>query len=77
MEVPIYQSFYDGEKPLVLPSFPRGKSADGDGWGSDGKDARILTQFRTLLRRMNKPDRKLLLGMAQKMARRPRSRVET
>jgi DNA-binding XRE family transcriptional regulator len=69
MEVPLYQIFYDGENPPVLPSLPKGRSRDGAGWGSVGKDARVLTHFRTLLRRIDPPHRKLLLHMAQKMAR--------
>jgi hypothetical protein len=33
------------------------------------KEAQILDKFRRLLARMRKPDRRLLLQMAQKMAR--------
>jgi hypothetical protein len=43
--------------------------------GSAGKDARILGRFRSLLRRIEEPDRSLLLHMAQKMARPTRNRV--
>jgi transcriptional regulator with XRE-family HTH domain len=38
-------------------------------WGSTGKDARMLERFRQLLSRTKEGDRKLLLFMAQKMAR--------
>jgi len=39
-------------------------------WGSSGKDARFLRKFRRLLSKANEEDRKLVLYMAQKMARR-------
>src|SRR6195256_4502279 len=30
LEVPLYQLFYDGEEPPVLPNFPKRKSSDAD-----------------------------------------------
>jgi transcriptional regulator with XRE-family HTH domain len=69
MEVPMYQLFYDGEKPAVPPSLSKRTTTDEVGWGSAGKDGRVLNRFRSLLRRIEEPDRKLLLHMAQKMAR--------
>ena len=69
MEIPLYQLFYDGEEPPKLPNFPKRKNGDNVYWGSSGKDARILTNFRRLLKRTSESDRKLLLLMAQKMAR--------
>jgi transcriptional regulator with XRE-family HTH domain len=77
MEVPMYQLFYDGEEPPRLPKLPKGKSVDDGAWGSDGKDGRVLDRFRQLLRRVEEPDRKLLLHMAQKMVRPTRSRAKT
>ena len=70
LEVPLYQLFYDGEEPPELPNLPKRKTADEIAWGSSGKDARILNKFRRLLARMNESKRRLLLHMAQKMARR-------
>jgi hypothetical protein len=67
MEVPLYQLFYDGEEPPVLPNLPKRKSADDIAWGSVGKDARYLGRFRRLLGRLEEEDRRLLLFMAQKM----------
>jgi transcriptional regulator with XRE-family HTH domain len=64
MGVPLYQIFYDGEKPPA-PNLPR---IDDSGWGSSGRDARTLGRFRSLLRRTSKADQKLLLFMAQKMS---------
>lgn len=69
MEVPMYQLFYDGEEPPKLPNLPKRKSSDEVAWGSSGKDARFLNKFRRLLSKTQEADRKLLLHMAQKMAR--------
>jgi transcriptional regulator with XRE-family HTH domain len=74
MEIPMYELFYDGEKPPELPSLPKRKGADNAGWGSTGKDARVLGRFRTLFGRIQEPDRGLLLHMAQQMARPTRTR---
>ena len=70
LEVPLYQLFYDGEKPPELPDLPKRTSADEIVWGSKGKDARVLTKFRRMMGKMEEGDRKLLLYMAQKMASR-------
>jgi len=69
LEVPLYQLFYDGEKPPPLPNLPKRKSANDIAWGSSGRDARVLSQFRRHLSRMDDGDKRLLLFMAQKMAR--------
>ena len=69
LEVPMYQLFYDGAEPPKLPSLPKRKSADDIAWGRTGKDARWLYQFSRLLARTEESDRKLLMFMAQKMAR--------
>jgi transcriptional regulator with XRE-family HTH domain len=71
MEVPLYQLFYDGEEPPELPNLPKRRSADDIAWGSSGKDARTLSRFRRLLGRIDEPNRRLLMYMAQKMAHRP------
>src|SRR3979490_2899745 len=70
MEIPMYQLFYDGEKPPELPNLPKRKSSDDLAWGSSGKDARYLGKLRRLLSKADEEDRKLLLYMAQKMANR-------
>ena len=66
LDVPMYQIFYDGEKPPAL------KVPTESGWGSSGKDSRTLAQFRRVMGRTNPADQKLLLFMAQKMASRRR-----
>jgi transcriptional regulator with XRE-family HTH domain len=70
LEVPLYQLFYDGEEPPVLPNLPKRKSADDIIWGSTGKEARLLNKFRRLMGRIEEGDRRLLLYMAQKMSTR-------
>jgi len=69
LEVPMYQLFYDGEEPPKLPNLPKRKSSDEIAWGSSGKDARYLSKLRRLLAKSAEEDRKLLLNLAQKMAR--------
>jgi hypothetical protein len=59
------------EKPPKLPNLPKRKSSSDDiAWGGAGKDARFLNKLRRLLSKSEEGDRKLLLHMAQKMARR-------
>ncbi len=70
LEVPLYQLFYEGEEPPKLVHLPKRKTAEEIAWGSTGKQARFFEKLRRLLGRMHKADRKLLLHMAQKMARR-------
>jgi transcriptional regulator with XRE-family HTH domain len=70
LECPLYQLFYDGEEPPVLPNLPKRKSSDDIAWGSTGKDARFLNKLRRLLSKADEGDRKLILYMAQKMAHR-------
>jgi len=69
LEIPLYQLFYTGEEPPKLPNLPRRKTAADIAWGSSGKEARMLVKLRRWLGRTSEADRKLLLSMAQKMAR--------
>lgn len=69
LQVPMYQLFYEGEEPPKLPNlFPR-KSANDIAWGSHGKDARWLSKLRRLLGQVSDNDRKLIMVIAQKMAK--------
>lgn len=70
LEVPLYQLFYDGEEPPELPNLPKRKSSDDVVWGSSGKEARFLHKLRRVMGRIEEPDRKLLLYMAQKLSAR-------
>jgi hypothetical protein len=69
LEVPLYHLFYDGDEPPKLPNLPKRKSSDDIAWGSVGKDARFLNKLRRLLSKAEEADRKLIMHMAQKMAR--------
>src|SRR3981081_3675405 len=69
-EVPVYQLFYDGEEAPALPTLITQKPSHEGCWASSGKDARFLNKLRHLLGKANEKDRKLILYMAQKMARR-------
>ena len=70
LEVPMYQLFYEGEKPPKLPSLPKRKSADDIAWGREGNEARLPAKFCRLFSRMDEDDLRMVLFMAQKMARR-------
>src|SRR6201985_845720 len=48
LEVPMYELFYDGEKPPVVTVLLKRKSADEVAWVSSGRDARLLFKFRRL-----------------------------
>lgn len=70
MEVPMYQLFYDGEKPpaprILMPKAEKG-------WGNSGHDAKTLDKFRRLISRTDETDLKLLLFIAQKMSQKKKS----
>jgi len=70
LEVPMYQLFYDGEEPPPLPNLLKRKTAEEIAWGSSGKDARLLSTFRSLFSRMKPNDRTLLMFTARKLAQR-------
>jgi transcriptional regulator with XRE-family HTH domain len=70
LEVPLYQLFYDGEEPPKLPNLLKRKSSADIAWGSSGKDARFLGKLCRVLGKAAENDRKLIMHMAQKMARR-------
>jgi transcriptional regulator with XRE-family HTH domain len=75
MEVPLYQFFYDGERPPKLPNLPKRKTGSDIAWGSSGKDAKTLNQFRRVLARTDAKNLKLLLFIAQKMVRPSRAKA--
>jgi len=70
LEIPIYQLFYDGDEPPQVPTLLKRRSADDNLWGGSGKDERFVRKLRHLLGKSDEDHRKLLLHMAQKMARR-------
>jgi transcriptional regulator with XRE-family HTH domain len=66
LDVPLYQVFYD--EKLDSPPTQSLKFRQAL-WGSKGKDAYVLQQFRRSLSRTRVRDRKILLHMARKLAR--------
>src|SRR5436309_15948430 len=70
LEVPLYHLFYDGDEPPKLPNLPKRKSSDDIAWGSSGKEERYLSKLRRVLGKTDEEHRKLVMHMAQKMARR-------
>jgi transcriptional regulator with XRE-family HTH domain len=70
LEIPMYKLFYDGEEPPKLPNLPKRKTVDDILWGSKGKDARLLAKFCRLFSKMEEDELRMVLFMAQKMARR-------
>src|ERR1700733_5838827 len=76
-QLPPHQLFYDGAEPPKLPDFALRKKGEDLPWGSSGKDARILSNFRRLLQRVSENDRKLLAFIAQKIVRQTALRAKT
>lgn len=70
LEVPIYRLFYEGAEPPRSSELRVWKSPDENAWGKSGEDATFLHQLRRALRRLDEPNRRLLLQMASRMARR-------
>jgi transcriptional regulator with XRE-family HTH domain len=66
LEVPMYRLFYDGEVPAGLS---KPKPSKDDEFGSKGREADYFSKLRRLLAKMEPDDQKLLLHMAQKVAR--------
>jgi transcriptional regulator with XRE-family HTH domain len=67
LEVPMYRLFHEGE---VGASIHKLKLPTGsEEWGSDGKAADYVSKLRRLLAKMEPDDQKLLLHMAQKVAK--------
>ena len=69
LEVPLYQLFYDGDKPPQLPNLLKWKTSDDIVWGSSGKDAPYLHKLRRCLGKATERDRKILLSFGQKMTK--------
>jgi transcriptional regulator with XRE-family HTH domain len=69
LEVPLYQLFYDGDKPPQLPNLLKRKTSDDVVWGSSGEGALYLRKLRRCLGKAAERDRKILLSFAQRMVR--------
>jgi transcriptional regulator with XRE-family HTH domain len=68
LEVPLYQLFYDGEKPPQIPNLLKRKTSDDIVWGNSGKGALYLHKLRKCLGKTEDKDRKILFSVAQKLA---------
>ena len=68
LEVPMYQLFHAGEAAAAVRklNLPKGRET----WGNRGNGADYFSKLRKLLAKMKPDDRKLILHMALKMARR-------
>jgi transcriptional regulator with XRE-family HTH domain len=69
LEVPLYQLFYEGNEPPSASALSGRARATRDNWGHSGKWERFLRRIQLLLGRIQEGDRKLLLHLALKMAR--------
>ena len=60
----------DGQNRCIFASANRAETV----WGRTGKGARVLSKFRRLLASLGEWDRRLLIYVAQKMARHKQAR---
>jgi transcriptional regulator with XRE-family HTH domain len=74
LDVPLYQLFYEGEKP---PQLSKLQSQDMNDWASGRKGRRIFGKLLKAIRKMSPSDRTLLLHTADKMFSRKRPRAVT
>lgn len=70
LEVPLFQFFYEGEKPAKPhPVIAKGKTREPV-WGSTGKEAYLLRELRKCLGKMDERHRQILLKFAARVSRR-------
>jgi transcriptional regulator with XRE-family HTH domain len=67
LEVPMYRLFHEGEVASSIRDLKLPKGSEE--WGRTGKEADYFSKLRRLLAKMGPDDQKLLLHMAQKVAR--------
>lgn len=68
--VPMYQLFYEGDRPPNLPNILKRKAPDDILWGNSGKDALMLSKFCQFFSRMKEEDLRFVIFTAQLMTRR-------
>jgi transcriptional regulator with XRE-family HTH domain len=61
LEIPMYQLFYDGDKPSVVTVAKENKPS--------GKESRLAESLRHLIVRMKDRDQKLVMDLARTLAR--------
>jgi len=69
LEIPLYRLFYEGEEPPKKPKLSRAESAEPL-WGTSAKEWPELRWLAKALSRMDGRSRKILLGLAQRVAHR-------
>ncbi len=72
LEVPLYKFFHEGDEParaLIVST-----KSDTEEWGMAGKAGQYLRQMQALLAKMEAEDRRLLLQVAYKVARKKQAR---
>src|SRR5713101_7938546 len=67
LEVPMYRLFHEGEAAATIRNLKLPTRSEE--WGNKGKEADYLSKLRRLLAKMEPDDQKLLLYLAQKVAR--------
>lgn len=77
LELPIYRLFYDGAEPPKSSELRVWKSPDENAWGKSGEEAVLLQHLRRSLRKLDEPNRRLLLQMASRLARRAQKSVDS
>ena len=71
LEIPLYQLFYEGDEPPVLPNLSKRQSTEELVMDEESeKEMRLFEKVRRLTSRIDEKDRQLLLFMAQKLASR-------
>jgi len=71
LEIPLYQLFYEGDEPPVLPNLSKRQSTEELVMDEESeKEMRFFEKVRRLTSRIDEKDRQLLLFMAQKLASR-------
>ena len=71
LEIPLYQLFFEGDEPPLLPNLSRRRSTEELELDEEAqKEMRFFEKVRRLLSRIDEKDRQLLLYMAQKLASR-------
>jgi transcriptional regulator with XRE-family HTH domain len=68
LEVPMYRLFHEGEAEVSVRKLKLPEGATN--WGETGRHADYLSKLPGLLAKMGPDDRKLILHLTQKMARR-------
>ena len=67
LDMYLYQFLYEGPEPPALPKL--GIAPNRDGWGSSGKDARVLQKLRGYLSKVTPRDRRVLMAVVSQLVK--------